>query len=73
LVVGENRSPQRKEFIVNHYDVLDQVVDIDDEAFYLSVDDLVSDEDADDDTDEDGETFGLDALMGDYGWDDCEV
>jgi hypothetical protein len=58
---------------MNHYDILDKVVNIDDEAYYLNevpLDDLVEDEDADEDGDE---AFGLDALMGDYGWDDCEV
>ena len=53
---------------MNHYDVLDQVVDIDDEAYYSSLDDLLAGEDADDDDDDDA-GFTPEAVMGSLGWD----
>lgn len=51
---------------MNHYDVLDQVVDIDDEAYYSSLDDLLAGEDADEDDDA---GFTPEAVMGSLGWD----
>ena len=55
---------------MNHYDVLDKfaLLDTEEDLELLEVDD-----EADEYGDDDDEAYGLDDLMGDYGWDDCEV